>query len=268
MAKRIITGLVLAATVVGVVTSGPFWLLAPLLSVVVLLALHEFLRLPGSLKASDRLAGVALGAVILAAAAVAPDGRSGTFTLGAAALATVAMLLVVLFTPHPMERAGARASHAVSGIAYVALLGACAVLVGRPENGEDGRRVLLVAAAVTWLNDTLAFAGGKLFGRHKLYEAVSPKKTWEGSIAGMAGSLGGAFAVRALIWPEADPWSLAGFALAGGILGQTGDLAESVFKRSYQVKDSGSLLPGHGGLLDRIDAFLFVAPLAWVWFIG
>lgn len=278
MGKRIVTGVILAAVVIGAVLYGPFLLLAGLMALAVLAALHEFLGLPGTLKGSDRVAGLLAGATLLATAALAPEARLGTWIAASAAASAVALLLVVLFSPHPMEQAGARASHLLAGALYVGLLGACAVLVARPEHGDPfagaaapagtapGRYVLLVAAAVTWLNDTLAFAGGKLAGRHKLYPAVSPNKTWEGSIAGMAGSVLGAFAIKWILWPEADPLPLAGFAIVGGALGQTGDLAESVFKRACAVKDSGALLPGHGGLLDRIDAFLFVAPAAWLWF--
>jgi len=140
--------------------------------------------------------------------------------------------------------------------------------VVHPEHGEQGRLVLLTIAAVTWLGDTAAFFGGRAFGRHRLYPSVSPKKTWEGALCGLAGSVLGALAVRGLFWADADPVRLVVFAVLGGILGQTGDLVESVFKRSAGVKDSGSILPGHGGLLDRIDAFLFVAPFGWFWFFA
>ena len=182
------------------------------------------------------------------------------------ALCILALLLGVLFSPHPMEHAGRRASHLLAGLVYVGLLGCFPILVAR--HPDHGREILLIAGAVTWLSDTFAFFCGKAFGRHKLYPSVSPKKTWEGAIGGIAGSVSGAIAIRFLLWPEADLAGLIGFAIAGGALGQTGDLVESVFKRSCGVKDSGTLLPGHGGLLDRIDAFLFVAPLAWLWFVS
>jgi len=99
-----------------------------------------------------------------------------------------------------------------------------------------------------------------------MYPAVSPNKTWEGSVSGMLGSVAGALIVRALLLPEAPLAPLVGFALVGGVLGQAGDLVESVFKRSCGVKDSAGILPGHGGFLDRVDAFLFVAPVAYFWF--
>jgi len=111
----------------------------------------------------------------------------------------------------------------------------------------------------------MAYFGGKLFGRSKMYPAISPNKTWAGSISGMIGSIGGVFAIRAIFGID-YPWlPLLGLGIVGGVLGQLGDLAESMFKRSAGVKDSGNLLPGHGGMLDRIDAFLFVAPITWLW---
>jgi len=277
MARRIVTGLILAAIVIGAVWQGPYALLASLLALAVLLALHEFLGLPGTLKPLDRAASMLAGAGIAAVAAAAPKDQLAQWMLAATVLAALGLLLLVLFTPHQMPQAGARAAHMLAGLVYVALLGSCAILVVRPEHGEPGalvpdggvapgRFVLLMAAAVTWLNDTLAFAGGKLFGRHKLYPAVSPNKTWEGSVAGMLGSILGAFLVKWLFWQAVSDTALIAFALVGGVLGQLGDLAESVFKRAYGVKDSGSILPGHGGMLDRIDAFLFVAPFAWAYF--
>jgi phosphatidate cytidylyltransferase len=283
MAVRILTGLLLTAVLLAVVLLGPFEVLAAFLSVAILLALHEFLGLPGTLNRLDRVAGVAAGAAVLAVAGLAPELLMGRWLLATAVLSIIVLLLVVLFTPHPMESAGRRATHLVAGVVYVGLLGSCAVIIARPEHGLAGRHVLLAAAAVTWANDSMAFFGGKLLGRggrHKMYAAVSPNKTWEGSVSGMIGSVLGAFLVKWLLHDAADPAALAAgtpvrlsdpvvlaaFALVGGAAGQVGDLAESMFKRACGVKDSGTLLPGHGGLLDRIDAYLFVAPVAWVWF--
>lgn len=264
MTARIVTGLILAAVVIWVVLDGPYPILVLLIGAAVWLALREFYLLPGDLlKGGDRVAGLLAGAALLASVG-APNFRPA-FSLAIFGAGIAALLIRVLLSPHPIERAGPRASVLIAGLTYVAALGASAIYIGRPEH-EEGRMVLLVVAAVTWLGDTFAFFGGKLFGHHALYPAVSPKKTWEGAFFGLLGSVLGAQAVRLLFWPNAEARDLLIFALVGGALGQAGDLVESVFKRSAGVKDSGSLLPGHGGVLDRIDAFLFVAPFGCVWF--
>jgi phosphatidate cytidylyltransferase len=161
------------------------------------------------------------------------------------------------------------------GLVYAPLpLALVAQLRGFP--GGDWWVVLLLS--VTWMNDTGAYFAGRAFGRHKLLPRVSPKKTWEGFAGGMAGSLAAAFVVRTIgqdlgRWQSILP-SAKGFpaltvvdclflGLAAGILGPSGDLAESLLKRAFGVKDSGKILPGHGGILDRIDALLFTAPLVY-----
>jgi phosphatidate cytidylyltransferase len=121
----------------------------------------------------------------------------------------------------------------------------------------------VLAFVVTWANDTFAYFAGMLFGRHKLYEKVSPKKTWEGFAGGALGSVAGALVVRSTLLPEL-PVPMAVLLGAGAaLLGPMGDFTESLLKRAAGVKDSGRLIPGHGGLLDRIDALLFVVP--WVY---
>jgi phosphatidate cytidylyltransferase len=128
---------------------------------------------------------------------------------------------------------------------------------------------VILAFAVAFLNDTFAYFAGRFFGRHKLLERISPKKTWEGAAGGVLGSVLGAVAVRLLdVTRDLGTLSLAGAAAVGlgaAVLAPVGDLAESMLKRSAGVKDSGRLIPGHGGLLDRIDALLFVAPWVWVY---
>jgi len=123
--------------------------------------------------------------------------------------------------------------------------------------------VLLVA----WLADTGGYFAGRFLGKTKLYEAVSPKKTWAGAWGGIAGSVIGVAALK-LIMASYLTWAdVFLLAIPGGVLGQLGDLTESLIKRSVGVKDSGALLPGHGGLLDRIDAVLFIAPYVYAYLV-
>jgi len=129
------------------------------------------------------------------------------------------------------------------------------------RSGKFGTQLLMFALLVTWAADTTAYFVGRGFGRHLLAPRISPKKTWEGSIGGMIGSLliGWAFTY----WVKIPlPHALA-MAAIGNVAGQLGDLVESAYKRSAGVKDSGALLPGHGGILDRIDALILCIPAIW-----
>lgn len=118
-----------------------------------------------------------------------------------------------------------------------------------------------------WTCDSFAYYGGRLFGKHKLFERVSPKKTWEGAICGVVGAVGAMLLIRAL---AADWFSVTDAIILGiicGVFGQLGDLAESHLKRDAGVKDSSQLIPGHGGILDRFDSLLFVAPLIYLYLL-
>ena len=130
---------------------------------------------------------------------------------------------------------------------------------------EPGAKQLILLLAIVWSGDTGGYFGGRLWGKTKLAPIKSPKKTWEGAVAGLVCSVAAAVVMNTYYYQELPggiPVAMAaGF--AGGIAGQMGDLVESVFKRFTQVKDSGALLPGHGGLLDRIDGVLFAAPVIW-----
>ena len=122
-----------------------------------------------------------------------------------------------------------------------------------------------VVMLATWSNDTFAYFAGRAFGKHKLYEKVSPKKTWEGFAGGAIGAVASLFITRAL-FPDAfghfTTLDLLFIGVPAAALAPAGDLAESLLKRNYGVKDSGNTIPGHGGVLDRVDALFFVAP--WV----
>jgi len=148
-------------------------------------------------------------------------------------------------------------SLAVLGAVYPGLLLAALVPLRQLPRGEWW---ILLAIVVTWLNDTFAYFVGRAFGRRKLYERISPSKTWEGAAGGAAGSIAGALVIRSLWLPVIPFWGAALIGAGAAVLGPLGDLSESMLKRAFGAKDSGRLLPGHGGLLDRIDALLFNAP--------
>jgi phosphatidate cytidylyltransferase len=120
---------------------------------------------------------------------------------------------------------------------------------------------LFVACALNWVGDTAAMVAGRSFGRHKLAPVISPGKTWEGSMA--SAITGTAFGIAYIAWalPEFPWWKTAAIAGAANVAGQLGDLAESALKRGAHVKDSGAMLPGHGGWLDRVDSTLFAMPV-------
>ena len=124
---------------------------------------------------------------------------------------------------------------------------------------------LLLTLVIVWLGDTGGYFGGRFLGKTKLAPQKSPKKTWEGAIAGLVASAAGALVWHLYFYPEFEGGVTTALAcgIFGGIAGQMGDLVESVIKRFTGVKDSGNLLPGHGGILDRIDGVLFAAPVIW-----
>lgn len=147
----------------------------------------------------------------------------------------------------------------VFGVAYVPLLGAHVVLM---RDLRDGAAITISFIGVTALYDVAAYAAGSLFGRHKIAPAVSPSKTWEGALGATAFTFG----LALLAGPHIGPFtvgSAAALAAAASVVAPAGDLAESLLKRDLEVKDFGRLLPGHGGALDRIDALLLMAPVAY-----
>jgi phosphatidate cytidylyltransferase len=179
-----------------------------------------------------------------------------------AALVMVAFIDALLFE-RQLPRGPARVGLAVLGGAYPGLGLACLFQL---RQGYEGLGWIALCLASTWLNDTGAYFAGRALGRRKLYPRISPSKTWEGAIGGLVASVAGALIVKAFpfLLPRI-PWPVAAAVGAGcGIFGPLGDLSESMLKRAFDKKDSSHILPGHGGLLDRIDALLFNAPFVFL----
>jgi phosphatidate cytidylyltransferase len=148
------------------------------------------------------------------------------------------------------------------GFLYIPLLLSHLVLLREVPLGVQWIFLLLV---IVMAGDTAAFYVGSSLGKRKLYPLVSPNKSIEGMFGGLAGSVAGAFLARATFFPQLTPADCVATALLVGLLGQLGDLFESLLKRSCGVKDSGTIFPGHGGMLDRLDSVLFAAPTLYIY---
>jgi phosphatidate cytidylyltransferase len=177
------------------------------------------------------------------------------FVLGIAA--------ITLFTKRPLVEALPSAGISASGLILIAFPLSFAVRLH--GTGPVGPRLLLFALVITWVGDSAAYFVGGSLGKHSLAPHLSPKKTWEGTVASFVGSL--IVAVVFARFMTVPPWHLLGMAAAGNVAGQVGDLLESAYKRSAGIKDSGSILPGHGGVLDRIDALILEIPVVWYYWI-
>jgi phosphatidate cytidylyltransferase len=259
---RIVSALVALPAVLYLIHLGG-WAFAGLAALASGICLVEF---AGMTLGADRVAGLAvlllgllthLGAITGALAS--PAG------LALAAVLFVALLLVFLFRPGDLNTVAARLGLGVAGVFWPgALLGTIACLRLLP----DGETWVLLACILAWGADTGGYFAGRFLGKHKLYEKVSPKKTWEGAVGGVLTATGMAFILRALLGgPSIDPIRLLVLCPVVTVLGQLGDLAESLLKRSVGVKDSGKIMPGHGGLFDRVDALIFTSPALFAYAI-
>jgi phosphatidate cytidylyltransferase len=173
-------------------------------------------------------------------------------------------LLVVLAALGDLKTAALRVMASCFGPLYLGCgFGALALL--RRDAGSDGPSFVVLSLMLSWLSDTGAYFAGRFLGKHKLYEAVSPKKTVEGAFGGLAGAVAGALLAHFLYLRSLPLPDALGLAVVGGGLGQAGDLGESLLKRSFGVKDSGGIVPGHGGVLDRVDALLVTATITFLY---
>src|SRR5579862_1821476 len=279
-ATRILTAAILIPAVIAIVWFAPTYIVAVVAALVMLLALLEFFVIgeQAGLHGFRIWTGLCALAIFYSQVLAISDksvplGHSEEvvripalqqflslehilmiFVLGAAA--------IVLTSRQPVaESMGAISS---SSAALLFIVFPLSTLIRIHGSGPIGRQLLLFTLVLVWAGDTLAYFVGRSIGRLPMASRLSPKKTWEGAIANLAGSILVALVfTRWLDLPTRDVLVLAALA---NIAGQAGDLLESAYKRSAGVKDSGTILPGHGGMLDRIDALILAAPVVWYYF--
>ena len=248
--KRLLTAAVLIPIILYVVYLGQNWLLFAVTGLVALICYSEYSALAAGYGVTKPgPVGYAAGLLVLA---MNPQDGYLILTL----VAVIALSLVLRLDD--LHQALPHAAFLLFGIIYIFGAWKFAILLRAASP-----HWLAFALILSWAGDSLAYYAGKSFGRHQLASRISPNKTWEGSVASLAGSMvfGIFYLHRTLSVPILEAAALSA---AANIAGQAGDLAESALKRGANAKDSSSLLPGHGGLLDRVDSTLFALPVVYL----
>jgi len=252
--KKIIAGSLLVPPILFLIVIGPPAFLSSMVLLATFFGLREFyaLALPNA-KRAERLTGIGLGLILSFLISLGGLEAMSPFLVFLLLFLSVLFLAISQNLPSTISHMGIL----LFGIFYIAFLLSHVSLI---RNTAEGKVWVLFLIATVWAGDISAFLSGSLFGKHKLYPKISPNKTYEGLAGAIGGSILAALIYALLFIPQLDVASCILLAIGLGILGQLGDFSESMLKRSAQVKDSGSLIPGHGGMLDRVDSFLFSAP--------
>lgn len=273
LAQRLLTAAVAIPGLIAAILWSQPWAVDAIVLLATAIGLREWARMtlptaPVTDKGFLVVAGLGL--------AVAVRWGSGIPMVStvATAFAVIAAFLWFLFRYGTIEEVAARVAFTIAGWFYVLLVLFLCFMKDRP----DGPAWILISLSLAWGSDTGAYFAGRFLGPRwprKLYEAVSPKKTVVGAVGGVVAAW--VFVAIAKVW-YGPYWQVSLswldtvlIAVVANVLGQLGDLAESLIKRSVGVKDSGALLPGHGGMLDRIDALIFVVPYIYAyarWVLG
>jgi phosphatidate cytidylyltransferase len=271
---RVLTAAILIPVVVAAIWWGPTWLIAIMAAAVSILALQEFFSMAAnvglpSFRLWSCLAAIGIiGQQWYAAreASIVRLGdlldRSPRVNLELVLFGVVLGFAVIALGYDRLPEILPATAVSAAGLLFVVLPFSAVVRL----HGVDffGNRLLLFTVVLVWVGDSAAYFVGRSIGRWKMSPTMSPSKTWEGAIANFLGAL----LVAAVFgyWTRVPPAHMLAMGAAGSIAGQLGDLFESSWKRSAGVKDSGTILPGHGGVLDRIDALILAAPAVWYYF--
>jgi phosphatidate cytidylyltransferase len=273
--QRVITAAILIPIVIAAVWWGPSWLVAFMTALVTIAALLEFFALGAQvgLHAYRLWTCLAAAGIVAEQWYVSRPAIPNPFVKLLDLLPRLNLELVlfgfvlgaaVIAIGNQSDITNTLSSISVSSAALLFIALPLSTVVRLHAVEEIGPQLLLFAVVLVWAGDSAAYFVGRAFGRWKLAPHLSPGKTWEGAAANLLGALfvGSMFG----FWMKIPAIHMLLMAAAGSIAGQIGDLFESAWKRSAGAKDSGTLLPGHGGMLDRIDALILAAPAVWYYF--
>jgi phosphatidate cytidylyltransferase len=256
---RVITAVVAVPVLLSTLFLGPTWAWFALVTVASAIAAQELFAMthPG-----DRVAqGLGILTTIIVGVVLYHHGKDPRALLSLMVGITLFGLLIPLWRLGQIPSAGFRIMSGIAGPLYVGLLITTSALLRR----DHGPGFVLMTMMFAWFADTGGYFFGRFLGKRKLYEAVSPKKTRAGFVGALIGASFGGVLAHYWYLPEVPLAHALALAVAAGALGQLGDLVESLLKRSTGIKDSGSIIPGHGGILDRIDALLVVSGVVYVY---
>jgi phosphatidate cytidylyltransferase len=289
--KRIATAIVLIPVVLVLVLRAPVPVVAFVCAAIAIVTVQEFLKLGESYAMQPlRLPTYLFIALffiffLTSSASQPPQVSALKFVVALGFACAIAPFLFLAIAMRRTDLKSAYPAAAASTFAFVYIAVPLA-MVAQLRQQVAGAFLLLYLLLVVWAGDILAYFVGRSIGRHLMARRISPKKTWEGAAASLAASLGVGIALFGHALPvssfllrvgligrrdglfgleKPDLWPIIGLTIGLNVAAQLGDLAESLIKRGAGAKDSGTILPGHGGMLDRIDALLFAAPLLWLY---
>ncbi|MFZ3044598.1 MAG: phosphatidate cytidylyltransferase [Desulfatirhabdiaceae bacterium] len=260
--KRWITGLAALPILIWVISYSGVIGLSVVVALVSILALIEYFHITlkdscVSVRLLLTVPGYAVGIFLITASHIQNPWITAMALMGN--LVFVGAVSLYGYSRDPLMNS--RAAMQIQGMVYIPLMLSSIVLI---RSGQDGTIWIYFLLAVVFSGDIGALYVGTFLGKHKLCPSISPKKTIEGALGGLAANLMIGLTVKAFFLPTLSWGYTILLILLIGIAGQIGDLFESVLKRTAGIKDSGGILPGHGGMLDRIDALLFAGPVAWI----
>ncbi len=274
---RTLSGAVMLAVVLGAILASE-WSFIALMAVITLGGIWEFYNFAQKagyqpMKLLGLFGGMMIFAIAISLFVLFATKDSTNDSLFAIifgmAIITLLLLVPLMFicelyrkSPTPIANIGST----LMGMLYVAFPLSLLILIpALLGNGVWNPWIVIFYIFIIWANDVFAYLFGITLGRHRLFERISPKKSWEGFFGGLLGAMAMGYVASLVLEANAMTWI--GLALVAAIAGVFGDLVESLFKRSVDLKDSGNFIPGHGGWLDRFDALIFSAPFAFVYVI-
>ena len=257
--ERVISGIITVPLVLGIILYGHPWLFFILITSIVLVAAYEYF----SMIVNNGVGGFLTEGLILSLILLAGYFFSPKFLPLIVFLIPLTLFFIWFFREKNVRVAIDSIAYTLFGIFYTAGLGGYFLLIG---NLHGGRQIIVFILLFIWSGDIMAYCWGQKFGDQKLIEIVSPNKTIAGAAANILGTLIAALLAGKMFFNEIPLIHCLIVALICGIIGQFGDLAESLIKRNCRVKDSSTLIPGHGGVLDRIDSLLFAGPAFYCYY--